>query len=112
MPGISEPLEAIAFTVTVPIAPALHWDTPASFRDAIVGSETCQLLTASGVTGEGAALKTPVAVSETCPEEESCPVALAGTRVIVCRRRSGVECILLHPAIWRVKNANSANRSR
>jgi hypothetical protein len=100
VPGITEPLEAIAFTIIVPIAPALHWTVPAAFTDAIAGSETCQLLTASGVTGDGAALNTPVAVNETCPLDESCPVAVAGLRVIVCRRQS-VVFILLQLAIWR-----------
>ena len=88
MPGLSEPLEASALTVTIPVAPTLHWAMPAWFTDAIVGSETRQLLTESGVTGDGAALKKPVAVNGTCPVPESCPVASPGARVIVYRRRS------------------------
>jgi len=113
VPGISEPLEASAFTVTIPIAPTLHWARPASFTDAIVGSETSQLLTESGVTGDGAALKKPVAVNETYPLPESCPVASAGARVIVCRRRSILLMLmLLQPAICRIKNTTGKGSAR
>lgn len=80
-PGPAELLDAVALTVTLPVAPATQVAKPVCVMVATFGFETNQLpeygATKGTVSGVGIRLKVPVAVNCTCRigDLEASPVA-------------------------------------
>jgi hypothetical protein len=91
VPGIGisgPPLGAFAVIVAVPEAPGTHCPRPLlGSTVTIAGADEVQMLTVSGVTGLGGALKMPVALNDTWPLAKSLASAIAGATLTDCSTR-------------------------
>jgi hypothetical protein len=102
-------VDAVAWIVTTPAAPATHWKVavplPVATRVAIVGSaDQLPEYGTAKVTGEGdgALLKVPVATNCTWPLE-LCASAVAGVTAIDCSTRLEFEPDIPHPSVWKIR---------